>query len=158
MVLSSTICLYCLRETLKDIKTAPRGPEDMSQERDPSGKIWGAIPFTWRGPWVVRDPAMRPVPDGIFQRKEEAERAIAGRKGYTIGPHWAFAAANPYVSPIHQAAPQGYLGTNMQYQAKRILGIQDTEVTPSIVSAFKQWQESIQTPSAAENSGYDDNW
>jgi hypothetical protein len=149
MVVAAMICIYCLRETLKEIKTAPRGMDEMGQERDPSGKIWGAIPFTWRGPWVVRDAAMRPVPDGIFQRREEAEKAIEGRTGYTVGPHWAFAAANPYVSPIHQAAPQGYLGSNMQYQVKKVLGLQDSEVTPNIVSAFRQWQDTMRSPSTS---------
>ena len=156
-VMASTICLYCLRETLQTVRDVQGDRPEI--DRDPSGKIWGAIPFSWRGPWVIRDAAMRPVPDGVFQRKEEAEAAIKGRKGYTIGPHWAFAAANPYVSPIHQAAPQGYLGTNMQYQVKRVLGIQDTEVTPTIVSAFKQWQDTMRAPSADNFGGYDDeNW
>jgi len=153
-VMASTICLYCLRESLQSVRESPRESADL--ERDPTGKIWGVVPFSWRGPWVIRDQAMRPVQ--VFQRKEEAEKAIEGKQGYSIGPHWAFAAANPYISPIHQSAPQGYLGSNMQYQAKRVLGIQDTEVTPGLVSAFKQWQSTMRSPGAEDLGGYNDDW
>lgn len=159
-VMSAIINLYCLRETLRDMKTAPRSPgERQDQPRDPEGKIWGAIPFTWNGPWVVRDPAMRMVEGGVFPTKGEAEQAIKGLKGYSIGPHWAFAAANPWVSPIHQSAPSGYTGSNMQFQVKRMLNIPDQEITPSLVTAFKQWKATMNSASAGdETQGYNDEW
>ena len=150
-VLATGICIYCLRETLKDIKVAPPNPGERRQESSSGDGIWGVRPFEWNGPWIVRDAAMRPVEGGVFSRKEEAERAIKGLPGYSIGPHWGFAAANPFISPIHQ-------GGGVQAQIKRTFGVPDQEIVPSLVESFNQWKKTSDPIIDRSAVSYDDNW
>lgn len=159
-VLASTICLYCMRQAFQYEKESPADGQVRPSQVDPNNPnpLWGVIPFEWNGPWVIRNMAMQIVGGKVYHQKAEAESAIEGKAGLRVMPHWSFAAANPWVSPLHQQSPQGYWGSNAQYQAKRVLELSDTQVTPTVLEAFKRWQATVRDAVPVEAGGYQDDW
>lgn len=159
-VLSATICLYCLGQAFQDLRDAPQDGVARPSQIDPNNPnpLWGSIPFEWTGPWVIRNSAMQIVSGRVYYQKDEAERLIQGRTDLKVMPHWAFAAANPWISPLHQEQPQGYWGSNLQFQAKRVLELQDAQVTPTVMEAFKQWKQTMRDAVPEHTGGYADDW
>ncbi len=160
-VMAAQIGLYCLREAFRYEKETPADGMQRPALADPNNPnpLWGVIPFEWTGPWVIRNLAMQIVGGKVYHQKDEADRAVAGKTGLKVMPHWAFAAANPWISPLHQHSPQGYWGSNMQYQAKRALELTDAQVTPTVLEAFKQWKATMRDVGVeVQQRGYADDW
>jgi len=162
-VMSAMIGLYCMTEAFRyERESSLSDGVTRPSQVDPSNPnpLWGVIPFEWTGPWVIRNSAMQMVSGRVYSQKEEAERLIKGREGLKVMPHWAFAAANPWISPLHQQTPNGYWGSNLQYQAKRVLELTDAQVTPSVMEAFKAWKQTVRETVDAQHAGggYGDDW
>ena len=162
-VMSAMIGLYCMTEAFRyERESSLSDGVTRPSQVDPSNPnpLWGVIPFEWTGPWVIRNSAMQMVSGRVYSQKEEAERLIKGREGLKVMPHWAFAAANPWISPLHQQTPNGYWGSNLQYQAKRVLELTDAQVTPSVMEAFKAWKQTVRETVDAQHAGggYEDDW
>lgn len=114
-VMSSMIGLYCLRETLKHLKTkAVR--DDTSRQTDNQPKNWG-----------IFDQFNRPR--GQRPNKAMAEKECAGHPGWTVKPVLV-CQANTIFSPIFDGA-----GAEAELHSRH--GVASTEITPDLVYAFK---------------------
>ena len=113
-VMSAQIGLYCLRETMKHLKTAAVA-EDKQQDSGLS-YIYG-----------LYDNLMRQR--GQFNTQAEADRMKGANAGWTVRPI-PVTNANTLFSPIFDA-----IGAEFDLHAKH--GLHSTEITPEVVWAYK---------------------
>ncbi len=115
-VMAGQIGLYCLRETTTHLKG--NANDDMRGQEN-SGDL---------NEYAVFDHLMRQR--GLYQSKDMALGVIEGKKGWTVQPVMR-CKANTEFSPI-------YDGTGPESKLRFQFGMSAAEITPSLVSSFKE--------------------